>query len=264
MNQLINPTIAQIAMMAGLLALVGVVSWRMGLGLEKALAIGLARCALQLSLLGMVLKSIFAADHWSWVLLALAVMGTVASLTVVRRQKVQVPGLLPVVAGTLVIAVGIVIVYLTQAVLRIDPWFDPHYVIPFTGMMLGNAMNTLALAFDRLAGELKNRQDEIETALALGADPERAARNALRAAVRAAAMPTMMELATVGLVQIPGTMSGQILGGVDPAIAVKYQMLVMFAWAASSTFAVLLGTRWGLRHYFTADLSLNQTLTARE
>lgn len=253
---LINPSWAQIALLAGLLAIGAAVSWRLRLGLERPLLLGIGRTALQLGLLGLLLKTIFDIQQGGYVLLLLAVMGAVATLTAWRMLKLRLPGMW--LAGAVGIAVGAggFLTLLTQGVLRVTPWFEPHYLVPLGGMLIGNGMHALVLGLDRLTGELRTRRGAIETALACGATPEQAAAPAIRAAVRAATLPLVLELSTVGLVQIPGTMSGQILGGVDPAIAVKYQMLVMYAWVGTGLTAVLLGTRLAVRRCFTPEWAL--------
>lgn len=253
--QLIEPSWLQVGAMALMVLLFVGVSRRLRLGLETPLLMGVSRTALQLGLLGLLLHQIFAMSSWLLILGMLGVMGTIASFTALRLQKVKLRRLIPLIGLTLAIAAGGIVTLLTQGVLGIDPWYDPYYLIPFGGMMLGNGMHVLALALDRLSGELTTRREQVETALALGADPSQAAAPALRAAIRAATLPLVLELSTVGLVQIPGTMSGQLLGGVAPAVAVKYQMLVMYAWVATGLIAVLLGTRLALREYFTSDWS---------
>lgn len=253
--QLIDPSWWQVGAMALPLLVFVALSRRMRLDLEMALLLGVGRTALQLGLLGLLLHQIFALSSWLLILGMLGVMGTIASFTALRLQKVKLRRLVPLIGLTLAIAAGGIVTLLTQGVLRIDPWYDPYYLIPFGGMMLGNGMHVLALALDRLSGELTTRREQVETALALGADPAQAAAPAVRASIRAATLPLVLELSTVGLVQIPGTMSGQLLGGVEPAVAVKYQMLVMYAWVSTGLIAVLLGTRLALREYFTPDWS---------
>jgi putative ABC transport system permease protein len=234
------------------------------LGLEKQLLMGVGRTALQLGLLGLVLKQIFAINI-GWVVLAmLSVMGTIASFTALRQQKIRIPALLPYIAVALLLGAGTILALLTQGVLQVDPWYNPYYLIPFGGMLIGNGMHTLALGLDRLSGELTTRREQVETALALGADPAQAAAPAMRAAIRAATLPLVLELSSVGLVQIPGTMIGQLLGGVDPAIAVKYQMLVMYAWVSTGLLASLIGTRLALKEYFTPEWSYGEWIAQRK
>lgn len=264
MPSFIDPSWWQVAAMALLALSFCVISWRLKLGLEKQLLIGVGRTALQLGLLGLLLNQIFAI-HTGWVVLAmLAIMGTIASFTALRLQKIRIPAMLPAIAIAILLGAGGVMLLLSQGVLQVDPWYDPYYLIPFGGMMIGNGMHVLALALDRLSGELTSRRDQVEAALTLGADPAQAAAPALRAAIRAATLPLVLELSTVGLVQIPGTMSGIILGGVDPAIAVKYQMIVMYAWVSTGLLAVLIGTRLALKEYFTPEWSYGEWIAERK
>jgi putative ABC transport system permease protein len=113
-------------------------------------------------------------------------------------------------------------------------------------MILGNAMNAAALAADRLAGEMETRHAEIEAYLALGASSVRAAREPVRRALRASLIPTVNSLMVVGIVSLPGMMTGQIIAGSDPLVAIRYQIVVMFMLASAVALAavvVVLGYR---------------------
>src|SRR3569623_2692060 len=112
--------------------------------------------------------------------------------------------------------------------LRVEPWYSPQYAIPLLGMILGNTLNGISLGLDRLGGELSGRRAPVEALLALGATRWEAARGPIRQAVRTGLIPTINAMMVVGIVSLPGMMTGQILAGADPVEAVKYQIVMMF------------------------------------
>src|SRR5205085_2514432 len=103
-------------------------------------------------------------------------------------------------------------------VIRVHPWYDPQYLIPLFGMIIGNAMNGAAIAAERLGSEMESRRLEVEAYLALGASPSRASREPARRALAAALIPAVNGLMVVGLVALPGMMTGQILAGSSPLL----------------------------------------------
>ena len=135
-------------------------------------------------------------------------------------------------------------------VVRYSPWYDPRYLIPLAGMIIGNSMNGASLAAERLASEMRERREEIETALSLGASGRQASEPAVRNAFRAALMPTINTMAAMGIVSLPGMMTGQILSGTEPMVAVRYQIAIMCAITGSVAITAFLIVLQGYRHYF--------------
>ena len=127
-----------------------------------------------------------------------------------------------------------------RCVLRADPWFDPRYSIPISGMLLGNAVSGVSLAASLLLTGLVERKTEVEALLALGARPAQAARTLFAEATRTGFMPTLNSMLVIGLVSIPGMMTGQILGGAPIWQAALYQMFIMYLIAATCFFAIFL------------------------
>jgi putative ABC transport system permease protein len=119
-------------------------------------------------------------------------------------------------------------------------------------MIIGNSMNGATLAAERLTSEMHDRREEIETALCLGANARQAADPAVRAAFRAALIPTMNTMAATGIVALPGMMTGQILSGTEPMIAVRYQIAIMCAITGAVAITSFLLLQQGYRLYFTA------------
>jgi len=120
-------------------------------------------------------------------------------------------------------------------------------------MILGNCLNAVSLALDRLHDEFKNRLNKVETLIALGATPWEAVRTPCRAAIRAGMMPILNTLNVVGLVTLPGLMTGQILAGADPVYAARYQIVIMLMLALAAAVSSLLAVTLGYRRYFNSQ-----------
>ena len=118
--------------------------------------------------------------------------------------------------------------------IRIHPWYEPQYAIPILGMILGNTLTGVSLGIERMTEELTAGRGAVEMSLALGATRWEAAQGPARQAVRAGMIPTLNQMAVVGLVSLPGMMTGQVLAGQSPLQAVRYQIVIMFLIAAAS------------------------------
>lgn len=187
------------------------VIWRWSAGAGQSAA-ALARMVAQLLIVGYLLVYIFNAGH-PWVVLAvLSVMVLTASWIALRtvpqmRRALYGDALIAIVTGG-----GFTVVLITQVVLTLDPWYEPSFVVPLSGMIFAASMNAVSLAAERALAELKRGASHIE---------------ARRIALRAGLIPIVNTLLAVGLVSLPGLMTGQILSGVSPMIAVRYQVMVM-------------------------------------
>jgi len=229
-----------------------VLAWR-GLGQVRSLAVAAARLVVQLLLLGAVLGFVFQSEN-PWVVGAVAlVMLSASALTVGERQRRgrsawllrgEAFGALAIGAAT-TMAVG------THLVLGVHPWHDAATVVPMLGMVLGNSVNGLALAADRLDTELRANRDLIELRLALGATARQAAHEPLRAATRAALTPAIQGMSMAGIVSIPGMMTGQLLAGADVGAALRYQILIYLLIAGTVGISTLLLLALRLHRYFT-------------
>lgn len=200
------------------------------LGLERDLLIGTVRAALQLLAVGYVLTWVFRLQSWPATGAMLLVMLLVAAANAAKRGK-GIVGIRNQVTAAIALAefvtVGLMLL------LRIIPP-TPQYLIPISGMVIGNAMVNCGLLLNRLKAEVSARHGEIEVWLALGASPRQAGAAVLKSAIKAAMIPSIDALKTVGLVQLPGMMTGQILAGANPSEAVKYQILIMYSLSASA------------------------------
>lgn len=234
-----------------LIVVVLLISERSRLGLERSLLVGAARTFLQLTAVGYVLIGVFQARQWYWTLLLLTVMASVAVFTAAGRPARRLPGLAGIMAVSIAGGSFAVLAVVIGAVVRPRPSWDPQYVVPLAGMILGNSMTGAVLAVDRLTAEVRARRAEIEAALSLGATARQAAEAAVREAVRAALLPTINAMMVVGVVQLPGMMTGQILAGAPPGEAVRYQIVVMYMLAAAAALTSVSATLLAHRALFT-------------
>lgn len=222
--------------------------WSLGLG--RDLLVGTLRTFAQLLLMGYVLQFIFKLDL-AWVTIGVFCVMTAAAAHVVRGRikERRIPFLLPL-SVTMFLSFFLVSYVVTAMVVGADPWWRPQYFIPLAGMVIGNSMSAIAIALDRLLSDLSTRRNEVEMLLSLGATPEEASRDIVRHAMRAGMIPAVNSMMAVGLVFIPGMMTGQIIAGADPALAVRYQIVVMLMITASCALGALGVVLWVRRRCF--------------
>ena len=238
-----------LALAALLVVLNAGLSLRLGLALERPLLVAALRTAVQLFLVGFVIKALFALESPLWTGLMALVMVLAAGYEVRARQARRFTGAWSYGLGTLSVAAGAGLVTLLAltAVVQPDPWHQPRYAIPLLGMILGNAMTGVSLALDSLATGAARERPGIEARLALGADRATALRAVAHQALRTGMMPIINGMAAAGVISLPGMMTGQILAGADPVEAVKYQILIMFLIAGGTGIGVFLAVYAGAR-----------------
>jgi putative ABC transport system permease protein len=188
-----------------------IIIWKWGLGFKSSIY-AVFRMLIQLLLIGYFLAYIFEADSSLIVLAVLTVMLFTSSWIALRAVKIPRKTLYLKSFISISLSGILILILVTQGVLNLQPWYLPSYMIPLAGMIFANAMNSVSLAAERLAAEI-NRTNTYEEA-----------RNI---ALRASLIPITNSLFAVGLVSIPGMMTGQILSGVSPLIAARYQIMVM-------------------------------------
>ncbi|PKU23127.1 ABC transporter permease [Telmatospirillum siberiense] len=200
------------------------------LGVHRRLLIAAVRMVVQLSLMGLVLATLFSHVSPWWTGLAALVMVLFAGREATARQDRPLAGWWSFGLGTscMSMAACLVTIFALTTALRPDPWYDPRYAIPLLGMILGNTMTGVSLGLNTLTNGLAQRRSGVEARLMLGAPRFEALGPVIRDALRNALMPTINSMSATGVVSLPGMMTGQILGGVAPMEAVKYQILIMF------------------------------------
>ena len=205
--------------------------WSLGVG--NALY-AVARMLIQLLLIGYVLAYIFGAEDAGLIIIVLSIMLVASSWIALGAVQEQRRQLFFRVLFSIAIGGGLTLVLITQWVLELQPWFMPRYMVPLAGMIFANAMTAVSLAAERLNAELAHESPWEEARVT---------------AFQAAMIPVINSLFAVGLVSLPGMMTGQILSGVSPLIAARYQIIVMcmiFSSAGISTAIFLALARKGL------------------
>lgn len=256
MDSLIKLDFTDLFWALGLMAIaIGLSSWQR-LGLEIPLLNATWRTVVQLLGVGYVLGIIFALKNPLAVLAVLLVMLTIATITARNRIGKKIPRLLPVVFGSIFFSTALTLIYTNFLIIQPEVWYSPQYLIPLGGIVLGNAMNGAAIAGERLVSTINSSRLEIETYLSLGATPQEAVTSYRKDAIRAGLIPTLNQMMVVGVVTLPGMITGQLLSGVEPLDAASYQILIMFMLAFANLVTTVLVTEGLSRQFFNAQAQL--------
>ncbi|MEF9925363.1 MAG: iron export ABC transporter permease subunit FetB [Raoultibacter sp.] len=238
---------------SALMLVAGLISWKLELGQTKRIVVSTLRMFLQLLAAGLLLGYVFALQSWWLVVLILIIMLLAATQIATSRMKSHPKGSALPVLLSLGISSFLVAFIVTQLVMHVDPWYSARDLIPIGGMILGNAMASVAVAIDRLFADMDARTDEMFTLSALGATPREAAMPSLRAAIGAGMTPILANMSAAGIVTFPGMMTGQLLAGADPLAAAKYQIVVMLMLSAANTIAIVMACFLTYKKRFSAD-----------
>ena len=242
-----TPGITQV-LLAGIMVVIAIAVaryWR--LPVIKDMAFGSVRGFVQLVAVGYAVRFIFDIESPWLIMLALGIMMTVGAHAAAGRVK-SVKGSF----GTCLAAIltGSLITLATMLVFKIIS-FDARYIIPLAGMIIGNSMNASALVIDRLASDLRGNRLAIETALALGKSWREASQQFHRDAARTGMVAMLNFLKTVGIVALPGAMTGMILAGADPVEAVLLQVIVVYMLLSATTITSVVAVELTIRRFFT-------------
>jgi len=249
---MIQLSVFDLSLAALLVLALALTSARIYPGMAKQLLVAALRTAIQLTLIGLVLKALFANSHLLWVGLLSLLMLVVAGREVMARQHRRFAGRWGYGIGVVSMFVSSFTVALFALIVVVgnEPWYQPQYAIPLLGMLLGNTMNGIALALDRLTQSAWEQRDVIEARLMLGYSASEAVSGIQQQVFRSGLIPIINAMAAAGIVSLPGMMTGQILAGADPVEAVKYQILIMFLVSAGSGFGTLAAVHLAVRRLF--------------
>ena len=240
----------QVALAGFLIFMSGLIGFFLRLKITQSIYIAGLRTVFQLMVMGLLLQWIFKTQSVILIIAMMAAMTGVAAWTSTGRSVRPFPGILINSVLGIGLSSWLLLIFASTLIFRIPSWSDPQYVIPLLGMILGNSLNGISLAIDRFTEELFSKRDQVETALCLGATSWEAARPALVTAIRTGTLPIINSMMVAGLVSLPGMMTGQLIAGVNPMEAVKYQIVIMFLIATSILMGTLIVSILGYRKLF--------------
>lgn len=245
-------SIGELALAAALLVVLGLASWRAGLELERPLLVATVRLVLQLALVALVLEAVFSVARLHWIALIALVMLAISGREIHARQRRPFAGPWGYGIGTsaMFLSAFTLALFALAVLIRPEPWYRPQYAIPLLGMLLGNTMTGIALALERLTEGAWRQRGVIEAQLMLGATAREALAPLRRESARAGMIPTLNAMAAAGVVSLPGMMTGQILAGSSPALAVRYQILIFLLIAGATGAGTLMAIAMAGRRLF--------------
>ncbi len=256
MNAIIDLSIPKMAIAIGMVAIAVSLSVWQKLEITKNLLIATFRSIIQLIVVGFLLDTVFEIKQPVIILFIILLMSLMAAREAKNRVREKVPYVLPIMWVSVIVGTLATLFYTTFLVVQPETWYAPQYLIPLAGMILGNSMNGAAIAAERFTQDLVKRSRDIETELCLGATPQQAIANYQSDAIRAAMIPTINVMMVAGVVSLPGMMTGQILGGVSPLLAVRYQLVILFAITTANLITALILTNLVSRQFFTSAQQL--------
>ncbi|XP_042505774.1 protein ALUMINUM SENSITIVE 3-like [Macadamia integrifolia] len=208
------------------------------LGLGKEMLYSITRAFLQLSVIGFVLQFIFNQNNGGWIFGAYLFMVSIAAYTAGQRAKHVPHG--KYIAGASILT-GTSVTMFLLLVLNVFP-FTPMYIVPLAGMMVGSSMTVTGVTMRRLRDDVRMQKSLVETALALGATPRQATLQQVKRALILALSPILDNAKTVGLISLPGAMTGLMMGGASPSEAIQLQLAVMNMQMGATTVSSIMST----------------------
>lgn len=218
---------------------------------EKLIVIAALRMTLQLILVGYILVYVLDNPHPLITIGIILIMLSFAILNVYQRTKPTVKmSLKKMIALAMFTGISVNLIYFMFIVLQLDPWYEPQYFIPIGGMIIGKTMTGVSLGANNLLRGMKDQKEKVEGALMLGASPKTASKEIINHAFDEAILPTINSMVGMGIVFLPGMMTGQIIAGQPPVMAVKYQIAVMLGVAGTVSMTVLIFLHLSYKVFF--------------
>jgi putative ABC transport system permease protein len=212
--------------------------WRLKMPLIQKMSISIVRMTVQLALIGLYLRYLF---DWNspWLNIGwLIVMIAVAAGHILKTSQISVVQYYPRVLLSVMAAMAIILIPFIGLIIAPSPVYDARYVIPLGGMMLGNFLDANIVALHHYTQTLRMRKQELQTAICFGATRWEAVFPVMKEAFHRSITPQITRIATLGLVSLPGMMTGQMLGGSFPLVAIKYQIAIMIAILSSASLSI--------------------------
>ena len=222
-----------------------------GIPREKEILISSIRMTLQLTLTGYILVYILKSPSPLYTLIILIAMEAFAIHHIIKRSKNELSdNIKRIIAFSMIVGTVSCLFYFLFVVVQISPWYNPQYFIPIAGMLIGNSMTGISLGVNRLVDGMESQRHLVEGALMLGATPKMAAKEIVDKAFDSAILPTINSMVGMGIVFLPGMMTGQILSGISPITAISYQLAIMLGILGSVALTVILFVQLGYKTFF--------------
>ena len=213
---------------------------KIGVSINKQIVTAFVRMIIQLILVGLFLEYIFDINSTLINLLYVIVMITAASYSAITKAGIQVKKLFKPILIAFMIPNVFMLFYLNFFVLNLNGVLDARFTIPIAGMILGNSLTSIIMGLNTFYTSIKTNENEYLYMLSLSCNRNEAIRPYFKNAVSAAMSPALATIETMGIVALPGMMTGQILGGASPFVAIKYQIVIMVAIFTGKYFGLLL------------------------
>jgi len=234
------------------------------LGINKSIIFSMGRMCLQLSFVGLYLEFLFKLDS-PWLNgIYLLMMISIACYSILKSSRLKIRLFFKPLFLAILIPFTIILLFFNGMVVRIDNLFEAKYLIPIGGMLLGNCLRTIIIGLTNFYSGLKKNEKEYLYSLSLFNNRIQALKPWFRESIVAAITPTLASMATIGLVSLPGMMTGQILGGSIPIVAIKYQIAIMICIFYTEYFSVILSILFSLKKGFNSFDVLNTDIFQKD
>jgi putative ABC transport system permease protein len=251
MKELINLNLWQMTAAYMFVVILIIIVRKKGISREREILLASVRMTLQLILAGYVLVYILDFPSPLYTILFLIIMEIFATYNIIKRTKTKLSAnLKKIIAFSMITGTVFSIFYFLFVVVNISPWYNPQYFIPIAGMLIGNSMTGISLGVNRLVDGIQSQRYLVEGSLMLGATPKMAAKQIVDNAFDSAILPTINSMVGMGIIFLPGMMTGQILSGISPITAISYQIAIMLGILGSVALSVVLFVELGYRTFF--------------
>lgn len=224
---------------------------------ETELLLASIRMTIQLIFAGNVLVYIFKYPSPIFSILILMLMEIFSVFTIIRKAKIKFSSsLIKIICFSMFTGTILCFSYFIFIVVNISPWYDPRYFIPIGGMIIGNSMTGISLGVNSLTSSILSSKSQIEGSLMLGATPKAATKQIVNNSFDSAILPTINSMLGMGLVFLPGMMTGQILSGTVPTTAIEYQIGIMLGILGSVSLSVIIFLQLGYKTFFNKENQL--------
>lgn len=228
-----------------------------GISREREIIVSSIRMTLQLILTGYILVYLINNMHPLYTILVISIMEIFAIHNIFKRIKMKLSkSQKRIIAISMLLGSLSCLIYFLIVVIKVSPWYNPRYFIPIAGMIIGNSMTGVSLGIIKLIDDIHNQRHLIESALMLGATPKMATKKIVDNAFDSAILPTINSMVGMGIVFLPGMMTGQILSGTSPVTAIEYQIAIMLGILGSVTLTVILSVQLGYKTFFNNESQL--------